>query len=189
MLSKKITLLIAIIFFTLFSVTNAATLYDFYKNQYVSFNGGATYVNKIFYKGRLGQLYDSGFLGGGGNLFIGSWLSSFFGLELGFNYFSFGSLGGMTLIAVNGRFTELLGHHVMLFEKIGAGFGEVTTRILTEVTSDNFVPSLGLGIGYGIAQYWMLTMEFNGAWFPNSTSNCNGVIGGWTLGATRYFTW
>lgn len=163
------------------------TLSSFYQNEYVSFGGGATYVNKIFQDTHPNRSVRSGILGAGGNLFIGSALSSFFGLEFGVNYFSFGSNGGLMLLAINGKFTELLGDNVLLYEKVGPGYGEVTTRFANRIASNSFAPSFGLGIGYHAGPHWLIDTEFDGAWFPNTTSNCNGVLGGITIGGTYYF--
>lgn len=153
-----------------------------FQGQYVSVNAGATYANKIYQN----PVVQSGILGAGGNIFLGDQINPYFAPEIGVNYFSFGSWGGVTIASINGKFTLPMGDF-SLFGKMGAGFGEVITRLkYTPVTSDNFVPSVGAGIGYNFLYRWTGTLEFSGAYF--SVSNANGFIGGFTAGVTHYFT-
>lgn len=181
----KRTALFSTVTFGFFSVAYASDAYNNFVGQYFSFNAGATYAYKI-YQSRS----KSGILGAGGNLFFGDQINAYFAPEVGFGYFSFGSNGGVTLLSLNGRFTLPVGTNVSLFVKLGAGYGEVITRIdPARKTTNDFVPSLGAGIGVGFLPNWMATLEANGAYFPYSLGNANGPIGGITLGVTHYFSY
>lgn len=182
MLLKKIILISSIACGSFLSIAQADSLYNAYQGQYVSVGIGATYANKIYQPGNT----RSGFLGGGGNLFLGDQITPYVGPELGFNYFGFRS-GGVTILSLNGRFTLPVGSRISLFAKLGLGYTELTMRMNGYSSSNSFVPAFGLGVGYGLTSQWMLSAEGNGVYLPQGMGNGNGVIGGLTLAATRYF--
>ncbi|OGT66599.1 MAG: hypothetical protein A3J38_05465 [Gammaproteobacteria bacterium RIFCSPHIGHO2_12_FULL_45_9] len=189
MTAKKITTLIAAAAAGFISISRADVISDYYQHQYAGFNGAAIYVNKIYQNTNPGQISKRGFLSGGGNVYIGSALSSFFGLELNFGYYSFGSYGGLTSIALNGKFTEVLAKQWMLYQKIGGGYGEIVTRFNnTRIDSDNLIPTAALGIGYQVIDPWLLNLEFDAAMVPSGCTNAVGLIGALGIGTTYYFS-
>lgn len=165
-----------------FSVAQADT-YNRYVGQYYAVNAGASYAHRI----KAGAS-ESGFLGAGGSILLGQQINPYFAPEAGFSYFSFGSNGGLTIVSVSARITAPVGSNVSLFGKIGAAYSELTTRTLgIGITAGDFVPAFGLGMGVGFSPTWMATLEANGVYFPVSTKNGNGPMGGVTLGVTHYF--
>ena len=88
---------------------------------------------------------------------------------------------------MNFRFTAPIGSHVSLFGKLGPAYAELTTRMNGYQSTNSFVPALGLGVGYGLTYQWMLSLEANGVWLPQDMGNGNGLAGGLTINATRYF--
>ncbi|MCX7121936.1 MAG: outer membrane beta-barrel protein [Gammaproteobacteria bacterium] len=158
-----------------------------FEGQYVSVNAGATYANVIHQY----PVTESGFLGAGGSIFLGDKINPYFGPEIGVGYYSFGSWGGATIVSLNAKFTIPMSDF-SLFAKVGAAFGELTTRFKPSantipIQSDEFLPSLGAGLGYNFMSRWTGSVECNGAYFPGS-KNGNGFIGGLTAGITHYFT-
>ncbi|HLB55923.1 MAG TPA: outer membrane beta-barrel protein [Coxiellaceae bacterium] len=182
---KKIILLPLFVFVSFLSVAHAAIhdQYNRYVGQYVSVGGGATFANKIYQPPNNTQ---SGLIGGAANLFLGDQINPYFAPEVGFGYAQFRS-GGLTIIALNFRFTAPIGSHVSLFGKLGPAYAELTTRMNGYQSTNSFVPALGLGVGYGLTYQWMLSLEANGVWLPQDMGNGNGLAGGLTINATRYF--
>ncbi|MCX7125639.1 MAG: outer membrane beta-barrel protein [Gammaproteobacteria bacterium] len=177
---KKITLFSVLL--TLFSAPSVLAE-DTFLGQYLSINAGGTYVSNIY----QGAASKTGFQGAAANIFLGDQVNSYFGPEVGFAYYSFGSSGGgVALICLNGKFTIPM-NNFSVFGKIGAGFASVITYFQTKITTNDFVPSVGAGVGYGFTKKWKATVEFNGAYFPN-VGNANGFMGAFTAGVTHYFT-
>jgi len=181
---KKIALFSAVasIFF---SIANANSLYDTYRGQYLSVNAGASYANNVFSNGKS----SSGFLGFGGDLFLGDQVSPYFSPEVVLDYFDLSPMGGGAIVfGLDGRFTVPVSEHIALFARLGPAVGYIRTCVSGLCrTSNGLVPALGLGAGYALTQQWTLSLEFNGAYFPKSTANGNGLIGAATIGATRFF--
>lgn len=154
-----------------------------YEAPYVSLGTGPGYVNSMSMNGK----HQAGLGNWGANLFLGTSVSPYFGPEVGVGYFGLESMGRVGLLGLSARVTGRFTDRLLLFGKLGAGVGELRTCYLSCTTTSTFVPIIGLGLGWGLNPQWMLSTEFNGAFFPQSTGNGNGVIGGWTIAATRYF--
>ena len=164
------------------SVIFANTQYNSYQGQYVSFGAGATYANKIYDTGGS----DCGILGVGGVVFLGDQFTKYFAPEFETGYDSFGS-GGLTTLSVDGRFTFPVGQRFSIFARLGGGYAEAVTRITTRVQKNSFVPTMGLGVGYGLTNKWAMSLETDGAWLPQSLGNANGYAGAITVNFTRYW--
>lgn len=166
------------------SIIQAETAYNKNLGQYLSVNGGASYASNLFQSG----ITKSGFLGFGGNIILGTMINENLAAEVAGNYFSFGTTGGVTILSLNGRVTVPAGNRVSLFGKLGIGYGELTTQFGNngKIITDLCVPTFGLGIGYHATDLWMVTLESTGAYFKSS-ANVSGVVGGLTIGGTRYF--
>lgn len=172
-----------LLFVAAMTAANAESPGNNFVGQYVSANAGATYINTIYdVDGSNG-----GFLGAGGMVFAGSQINPYFAPEVGLGYFSFGSQGGISLFGLNARVTFPIGSCISLFAKLGAGYAEVITRLTKRVQKNSFVPTLGLGVGYGFSESTMATFETNGVWLPHSLGNAHGYAGGVTLGVTHYW--
>ncbi|OGT42610.1 MAG: hypothetical protein A3F13_09365 [Gammaproteobacteria bacterium RIFCSPHIGHO2_12_FULL_40_19] len=181
---KKIALFSAVACIGFLSVANANyTFYNRYVGQYLSVGAGVSYADKIYVNGAK----ESGFRGFGTGLFLGDLITRYWGPEIGFQYFDLPQMGGLILLNLTGRFTQSFGQSVSLFEKLGIGLDELRTCYQGCFTSDNMSPTFGLGIGVGLTEQWMTSLEFNGAYLTTNSQNGAGVIGGFTLGATRYF--
>ena len=155
-----------------------------FQGPYTSLNAGASYVQYAYQGGAA----VSGFHGVGANLFLGTTVNRYFAPELGAGFYGAGSVAKVEIYGLDFRITWPVGKTISLFGKVGPGVGELRTcSTPTCTTKSSFVPLIGAGIGYDVAKDWMATAEFNGADFPNNTGNGHGVMGGFTLGATRYW--
>ncbi len=179
---KRICFLAAT-FLGLISIAHAETNhYNRIVGQYISGNFGGSYANQTHQEDRK----ENGFLGVGANLFLGDQINPYFAPEVGVAYFDMEHYNDwFSILNLNGRFTIPVGTRVSLFAKIGIGLGSVKTCFRHCHTSNDMVPTGGLGVGVGLTKEWMTSAEFNGAYF--STKNAVGIFGGLTIGATRYF--
>lgn len=166
------------------SIANANTFEKAYQGQFLSVNAGASYANKLSYAGES----DSGVMGFGTNLFFGDQIGAYFAPEVQLNYFDLPPMGNAIVFGLDGKFTLPIQERNSLFARLGVAMGYLRTCVgINCATSNGIVPTLGLGTGYDLGHRWVATLECNGAFYPQSTANGNGIIGALTIGATRYF--
>lgn len=175
---KKIFLCGAIAFCAYISAANADT--------YVSVNMGSSYAYKTNWNGRS----RSGFLGIASNLFLGDRVTTYFGPEVGIGYYGLQNeteADALTILGLNGRLNIPVTPLFNVFGKLGIGLGELKTCHNGCQDTQQMVPTFGVGAGINFLPRWMASIEFNGAYFPQSTKNGHGPMGGLTIGVTRYF--
>src|SRR3990167_3582674 len=115
MLYKKIIFSAAFFCVTVSAMADQQPQFNHYQGQYINFNAGAAFANKIAQQSQL----RSGFLGAAVNAFLGTTLNPYFGAEIGSGYYSFGSNGGASITSINIRFTAPIGSRFSLFAKLG----------------------------------------------------------------------
>ena len=183
---KKISrIAIASAFFTATLAAHAAFFTNSDHRQYLSGNLGLPYVNHLYSNGNT----ISGFTGFGGALFLGEQINHIFGPELELQYDTYGESGELLLFGASGRATLNFNDRVNLFAKLGIGYGQARACGSSICATDNnVVPIFGGGMGVYITPQWLGSIEFNGAYFANSTvDNADGVFGVLTVGVTRFF--
>ena len=153
------------------SAVHADEIYNRYLGQYATVGLGASYANRIYVNGKT----SSGFLSGGGAVFGGTMLTTYFGPELGVQYYDLSPMRGISIIDLSGRFNFPIKNSAYLLAKLGAAFASLQTCYNGCKGSDGFSPSFGAGVGFGIYLY-------------KSTQNGEGVVGGLLLAATHYFS-
>ncbi len=154
--------------------------YNAHEGFYVAGNGGISLGDKVKKSGQA----SSGFMGGAASVFIARQFKKYFALEGGFAYYG-SKLGETTVFDVVGKGILPLGSRVMLFGKLGAAYAQLSTCFLGCDTQNQITPAFGLGMGVGITKKWAGTLEYNGIYLSSSRSS--GLLGGLTVGATRYF--
>lgn len=162
-------------------LTNAlADSYNLHDGFYVAGNLGASLSDKVKKSGNTA----SGVTGLAASLFLARQFNSYFALEGGFAHYSVSFLGA-SIFDIVAKGVLPLGSRTMLFGKFGGALAETEACFLGCESHTQFAPAFGLGLGVGINHNWAGTLEYNGIYL--SSSNTTGLIGGLTVGATRYF--
>lgn len=157
------------------------------KAQYVSLGIGIPYVNKV----TKNSNEITGFHGFGGQIFLGMQFNQMIGPEIGFQYHKYNKFSSevyITSAALRGavHFNDRLRG----FAKLGIGAGTVSMCSGGCSQKTHFVPVFGAGLGWSILPQWMLTTEFNAAYFDTKSDvTTNGVVGLLSIGVTRFIAW
>lgn len=175
---RKILAIVSSLFFCSLSHANFSDLYT-------SVNAGGSYVENVNWNGKK----VSGFSAPAANIFLGAPINHYFAPEVGVGYNQASSLGHVVIGGLDFKLMAPVDQNFLIFAKIGAGLGEISTTNNGTETSDNLVTILGAGVGYRFKPLWMVTAEFNGAYFSHNVSNGHGIIGAATLGITRFWQW
>lgn len=177
---RKITCFSLYLLTSIFLTNGFAGEYNSHQGFYVAGNIGASLSDKITKSGNTA----SGVTGFAASLFLARQFNTHFAVEGGFAHYSVSFLGA-SIFDVVAKGILPLGSRVMLFGKLGGALAETEACFLGCETHNEFAPAVGAGLGVGINQNWATTLEYNAVYLSSST--VSGLIGGLTIGATRYF--
>ncbi len=152
-----------------------------FSDLYTSVNAGGSYFTNLSSNGESFH----GFSGPALSIFLGAPANQYFAPELALEYDRASTFGSAVLAGLDIKLMAPVKQDFLLFIKAGAGLGEITTKNGGTNTEDQAVTLFGAGAGYRFLPLWMGTVEFNGAYFDSTKK----VIGGVTLGITRFWQW
>ena len=157
------------------------------KAQYVSLQLGMPYANKI----TKNSEEITGVNGIGVSVYLGMQFNRMIGPEIGFNYNRYNKLNSETYITSAALRGEIhFNEQISGFAKVGVGAGTISACSSGCSQKTYFVPVFGAGLGWSVMYDWMISAEFNAAYFKDSPDmNARGTVGLLSLGLTRFIEW
>lgn len=154
--------------------------YNRHYGFYASGNLGVALSGNVMKSGKK----NSGFTGLAASIFVGKHFTSKLALEAGFAHYNLDFVGA-SIFDIVAKGILPLGQRYMLFGKLGGAITETEACFLGCETHNQLTPAFGVGFGVGINKDWAGTLEYNGVYM--SSPNTDNIVGGLTIGATRYF--
>lgn len=179
---KKIAFAASVFLFSLAAHAN-------YSNLYTSVNVGPDYIQNVYQAGQS----VSGVSVPAATLFMGAPANQYIAPEVLASYDRASSLGYVLMFGADIKLMLPFGvnNNWTVFVRGGAAYGQIATTVDgSSIFSSGAVPVFGGGFGYRFKSEWVVTTEFDGGYFGNQyNSNGHGLMGGWTVGLTRFWDW